>query len=286
MRTPATRVPYLGKYRYYGVEEGPDTIPLESKTGRNMTDPGIQVVKAFVVYLRTHGHPGLKVNRWPDQVNRKTPDIDAIAGHFAIEHTSIDTVEKQRKTSAHFTSFIGDIRNELKGKVPFRLRITIQQSAIKVGQDWSAIRTALKDWIVTIAPSLSDGRHSIDEGAIPGVPFGLIARKASDRPPNILFQIIAPTDTKFADRLRKQLTPKVHKLAKYHPKKTTVLLLESNDMINMNGCILLDAIQAAYPEALPPGIDQVWYADTSVSGTEVIFAEFTEHLCTHRRVAP
>ena len=59
-----------------------------------------EVIAAFVRYLRQQGHPGLKVDRLPDEVNRKTGDIDAIAGPFAIEHTSINTVPHQRRDSA------------------------------------------------------------------------------------------------------------------------------------------------------------------------------------------
>ena len=136
-----------------------------------------EVVEAFVAHLREeHGHPEVKVDAWPDQVNRKTCEIDAIAGSFAIEHTSVDTVEKQREASAHFECVLGSIREELVGKVPFRLKIIVEWSAVRVGQDWSAIRGAMKDWILTEAPRLPDGRHVIDDGTIAGVPFGLMVR--------------------------------------------------------------------------------------------------------------
>jgi hypothetical protein len=50
------------------------------------------VISAFVAYLQTNGHPNLKVERWPEDENRDSQEIDAIAGAFAIEHTSIDTL--------------------------------------------------------------------------------------------------------------------------------------------------------------------------------------------------
>ena len=237
-----------------------------------------EVVEAFVAYLREHGHPALKVDGWPDQVNRKTCEIDAIAGPFAIEHTSVDTVENQREASAHFNCVIGGIREELVGKVPFRLKITVEWSAVRVGQDWSAIRGAMKDWILTEAPSLPDGCHVIDDGTIPGVPFGLMVRKASDRPPDIIFGRTEPHDDTLPARIRKQLDKKAGKLAKYASEKTTILLVESSDMALMNQGILLDAIKAAYSDALPTGVDQVWYTDTSVDGREPEFANLTKDL--------
>lgn len=239
-----------------------------------------EVVEAFVAYLREHGHPGLKVDCRPDQVNRNTSDIDAIAGPFAIEHTSIDTVRKQREASAHFECVAGGIREELMGRVPFRLSITVEWSAVRVGQDWSAIRGALKDWILTEAPSLPDGRHVIDDGTIAGVPFGLMVKKASDRPPGIFFGRTEPHDDTLPARIRKQLDKKACKLAKYASEKATILLVESSDMALMNQGILLDAIKTAYSDALPNGVDQVWYADTSsFPEAEVVFRDFTLDLC-------
>jgi hypothetical protein len=55
------------------------------------------VVETFIAYLRMNGYPGLEFGRRPDDENRKSSDIDAIAGPFAIEHTSIDTILDQRR---------------------------------------------------------------------------------------------------------------------------------------------------------------------------------------------
>lgn len=55
-----------------------------------------EVVEAFIAYLRDNGHPNLRVDRRPEEENRRSKDIEAIAGQFAIEHTSIDTLPNQR----------------------------------------------------------------------------------------------------------------------------------------------------------------------------------------------
>lgn len=39
-----------------------------------------EVINAFVTYLQKIGFPDLKVESWPDKVNRKSFEIDAIAG--------------------------------------------------------------------------------------------------------------------------------------------------------------------------------------------------------------
>ena len=165
------------------------------------------------------------------------------------------------------------------GKVPFRLSITVEWSAVRAGQDWLAIRVALREWILTKAQSLPDGRHEIDDGTIAGVPFGLLVRKASDRPPGVLFRRTEPLEANFPARLRKQLDRKAAKLARYHPEKTTILLVESSDMALMNQGKLLGAMETAYSNTPPPGVDQVWYADTSIPGGQVLFMDFTPDLC-------
>jgi hypothetical protein len=58
------------------------------------------VVDAFVAHLAEQRYPGIQVESRPDVENRNSSDIDAIAGPFAIEHTSVDTVEHQRRNSA------------------------------------------------------------------------------------------------------------------------------------------------------------------------------------------
>jgi hypothetical protein len=77
-----------------------------------------EVVEAFVAHLAANGYPGLCVDKWPERENRKSPDIEAIAGQFAIEHTSIDTLPNQRGKSHWFMRAAGELEKELP-KLPF-----------------------------------------------------------------------------------------------------------------------------------------------------------------------
>ena len=42
-------------------------------------------LKQFVAHLHENGYPDLKIDRWPDEENSTTSDIDAIAGPFAFD---------------------------------------------------------------------------------------------------------------------------------------------------------------------------------------------------------
>jgi hypothetical protein len=223
------------------------------------------VINAFVSYLRETGFPGLKVNRWPDKENRKTSDIDAIAGRFAIEHTSIDTLPNQRRDSDWFMQAVGGIEKELTTSLPFRLKITIEYDAVTKGQDFAAIRRNLKDGLSVL--------EDVD-----GVPFRLRVRKASDRRPGIFFARFEPKDDTLPARIREQFDRKAKKLKKYHgSNKTTILLIENEDIALMNEGKMLDSIRIACLSGLPHGVDKIWYADTSIPN-DIEFMDFSSEI--------
>jgi hypothetical protein len=72
----------------------------ESKRPRKFSDK--EVISLFVKYLANENYPGFEVDIWPDEETRQSAGIDAIAGKFAIEHTSVDTIPNQRRDSAWF----------------------------------------------------------------------------------------------------------------------------------------------------------------------------------------
>jgi len=233
------------------------------------------VIKAFVNHLRANGYPSIKIDRWPEDENRNTPEIDAIAGPFAIEHTSLDIICNQRRDSDWFMQAIGGIGSELKD-ITFRLRIWIEYDAVAKGQNWSKIRQAIKTWIVSDASRLTDGRHVIED--IAGVPFRICVFKHSDRPPGVNVGRLGPPDDTLPSRIRMLFERKSEKLAKYHKSgKTTVLLVENYDLALINDQDMLKAIQEAYPNGLPESVDKIWYADTSIPD-KVEFYNYTSEL--------
>jgi len=234
------------------------------------------VIDAFVVYLRKHGHPSLVIDRRPDEENQDSADIDAIAGPFAIEHTSIDTLPNQRRDSDWFLQAAGGLEQELPNKPSFRLNVTLEYGAVTRGQDWTAIRQTLKNWITDDSPSLDDGCHVLDD--IDGVPFRLHVIKTTGRRSGVFFGRFEPNDDTLPDRIWEQFGRKAKKLAKYRSAgQLTVLLVESDDIALMNELKMLESIRKAYPAGLPAGVDQIWFADTSIP-SEIEFIEFTSDI--------
>jgi hypothetical protein len=215
-----------------------------------------EVVDAFVAYLAANGYHGLRVDRRPDDDNRSCPDIDAIAGHFAIEHTSIDTLPNQRRDSEWFMQAAGGLEDELDHKPLFRLSVTIEYDAVRKGQNWRAIRAELKTWLTKKAPELADGKSVVEN--VPGIPFRLHVVKASDRRPGVFFARYEPEDETLSERVKVIFERKAGKLVKYQASGIeTVLLVENGDIALMNEYKMINAIRAAFPAGLPAGIDRV-----------------------------
>jgi len=230
-----------------------------AKATRKLNDK--EVVALFVKYLAIHFYPGLEIETIPDE--HKSGDIDAIAGEFAIEHTSIDTIHNQSRDSVWFIKAIGSLEKELDGKLPFRLILTLPYEGIKTGQNWENVKTVLQNWILNESFMLSEGSHIIS--GILGLPFDFRAKKNTNAKSGLILSRYSPDITDFTTRLRKHLDRKVAKLASYKEKdKTTLLLVESNDIAFMNDGVMWDSLKSAYPEGLPTGIDNVWFVHTSM----------------------
>ena len=225
------------------------------------------VINAFVRYLGYHkGYANLVVSRWPDRENRTIPEIDAIAGDFAIEHTSIDSVANQRQLDDWYLRVVGGLDQVMKDCIDCGMTVTLEFYAIGKGMDWNSIRADLRRWIIDKAPLLENGNHEI---ILPtSIPFEtpIVMRVQKGPAPHIVgFARFEPEDDTLPARIEKILDGKATKLRKYEgPATTTILLVENNDIALMNEFKMLDAIREAYPGGLPQGVDEIWFADTSI----------------------
>jgi hypothetical protein len=236
------------------------------------------VVDVFITYLKNNGYPNIEIDDLirPDENNRNSKDIDAIIDNLAIEHTSIDTIANQRRDSDWFLKAVGGLKVELATELKYRLNIVLHYDAIKVGQNWSQIRKNMKNWVTTNSPALPDGTHIIRGES--GIPFEFKVIKVSDRRPGLYFKRYDPNDGSLTARVKVHLKKKAHKLKPYQENKyTTILLVESNDIALMNESIMLNAIRRGFNGEIPDGVDQVWFADTSIS-EDIFFSDFTEEI--------
>lgn len=221
------------------------------------------VITAFVGHLKDLGYSVKLVDRWPDKENRSSKDIDAIAGNFAIEHTSVDAMDDLRQRNDWFMKAAGNLESELNSKMQFRLRINIDYEAIDTGQNWKDIKRLLKDWILNDSPLLSEGTHQI---SITGIPFVLRVEKRSNEPSGLFFsRSIDKTKETLEHSVGPLIIRKAEKLAPYTQKGMTgVLLIQTEDLALMNHIRFTQAVMASFPNALPEGVSAIWYADASI----------------------
>ena len=88
------------------------------------------VIEAFVDYLRDNGFPDLCIDRRPDEENRQSKDIDAIAGQFGIEHTFIPRFQDQKAQEDRFKQAMEGLESELPTP-PYELNICSEYYAVK-----------------------------------------------------------------------------------------------------------------------------------------------------------
>ena len=229
-------------------------------------------ITQFVAHLVENGYPDITIDRWPDDENSTTRDIDAIAGPFAIEHTSIDTFFNQRKSADWFLKAIHNLESDLAGQLTFNLSVSFKHEEFTQRQGWPTIRSALKRFILEDVIHLGWGEHELDD--VPGIPFTVRVKKCSQPPFCLWFQRSCPeelspglppsqvnTRPPLPEYFRAQLDKKAEKLAPYKIcGKTTVLLIESGDIAFMNPQIMRSWIKEAFHNDIPDGVEQMWYA--------------------------
>ena len=230
------------------------------------------VVDEFVRYLERRGYPGLKVDRRPDDEEeyQSLPSIDAIAGDFHIEHTSIDTLPNQRRNADWFRRVTEGFEEEFSDQLPFHLSIAFDYGAVTKNyvsitekRGLGEIHEVFKNRIGEVNLSLAAGCRVLN--GVPDIPFQFDVIKGNELPKDILFALVNPDDSTLPEHIKELIDRSTKKLAECQDTegtgKTTVLLIESNDPALMNDRIL-GAIRKAYPEGLPSGINQIWYGET------------------------
>lgn len=224
------------------------------------------VIKAFVKHLVNKKGVPLSIVAWPDEVNGSIKEIDAIARgngfKIAIEHTSIDTFQYQRRDDARFTKVFGKIKSQLIGKFSDRVRLTVPFYAIPTGTNWSDFTDSIKKWILENVPALPYGCGKYN---VPKIPFEIQIEKRRSSKPAFLVVRFAPEDNTLVDRLYETINENSQKLVTYKKRDyQTILLIENSDISSMNLGLMEKSVKEALIENLPKGLDEIWYANTEI----------------------
>jgi hypothetical protein len=199
------------------------------------------------------------VDCWLEDAFPGTSQVEAIAGHYAIEHTSCDTFHNQRATADWFDEIVTPIERLLSPAMPGRIRIYLPEGSISKGKDWSALRSALAVWVATSATAMPDGHSDV---TVPGTGLTVRFSKDSKRAPLLIFWLEASDLPSLEDRVRDLVLRKARKLAPHaEAGRIRVLLLESVDGVNMSDERMLGSLRSAFGH-IPEGVDQLWFVDS------------------------
>lgn len=190
-------------------------------------------------------------------------DIEAIAPPFAIEHTSVDRLENQRRHDVQFKRVVQDLYR-IALSPPARLSLSISlEDFLKVDQ--KKLRTALDQWLRKEASGLEEGHSSGNK--ISDISVRWWCWKYKDRPPRIIIGLAVDIE-KYGKDISGLLRQKSNKLGVYKRQSfTTVLIVESFDFQLMASDVFFEMILGV-PEENRTFINQLWFADTSLKDIE------------------
>lgn len=224
------------------------------------------IISEFIVYLTKTRSIPFQIICWPDKLNRSSKDIDAIAEgddiRIAIEHTTIDTVNKQREDSDRFMKVFKEIETHLFTKVADKIRLTVDFYVVQNKINWQKLQQTLKDWLEKNIPTLPFGSayHNI-----PNIPFKVHINKQASINPSFRIGRFPPENKTLPKRIASSISRKMEKLAPYKKKGyKTFLLIENNDIALMSLALLKSSVKIVMKKKLVKELDEIWYADTSI----------------------
>ena len=227
-----------------------------------------EVIRRFIAQYNSCQDAQFTITGWPDKAERNQRACDAYAEALgvhplAIEHTNVETFQRQKQDSARFSEVCGVLETELKTHFPYNVTLIIPTFAIQKGTDWNGIRDALREWLLTQISTLPVGRtdHQVE-----GVPFRITIWKEDRHGRGFGVARTVPPTLEATEIVTAALNNKDDQLQRYRANgDETILILETDDVALMNHVQLYKAFLQASKYVPTPNIDQVWMAQTTNS---------------------
>lgn len=215
---------------------------------------------------------GYVVTRWPDEENRTTREVDAIAesdGHqaLAIEHTLVMTFQAQVREDHWFSTSMAPIERELAHRYdPLQVRLVFNYVR---GVNWpqGAVET-VRNWLDANLASLpvDDTNKVSPDTEIPGIGFVRIYKRDKTPRPGLQVARTVPTNVSFADEgleiMDKALNHKYAELAEYRKNgHRSILLLDNRDIALTNQTEQYKLYVRSCRANPRDGLNEVWVAD-------------------------
>lgn len=228
-----------------------------------------EVIKRFVAKYNACQKGVYEIASWPDKEaqNQQVSAIDAFCvadgePPLAIEHTSVDTFERQREDNARIKRLFGELESSFSS-IPYHLNLLIPTLAFPKGTKGKEkqIMSTISAWLSQNLADLKLGRRDYH---LAGVPFPISIIREDDLSPGLLVGRWAPKDIDIAASFERALTHKYESLSKHRDElgATTILIVESIDISLTNHIHLYKAFFRAHRRVAVPKVEQVWLART------------------------
>ncbi len=210
-----------------------------------------------------------EITRWPDKMeNSSSRNCDAYAearehSSLAIEHTRVETFQKQIEDSARFMKLLGPLESRFRD-IGFSVSLAVKPFPFPKGTKWieREIVSNLSEWLELRMPELPTGRTDHE---IPGIPFRVTIQKEMGSK-GFLVARWAPSEDdvpiELAQNMIEAVADKNDQLTKYrHAGDHTILVMESSDIALVNHAMLYEAYLMTNESIDSTNIDEVWMAE-------------------------
>lgn len=238
------------------MKHTPDFSRVNRRTSQQL------FIQGFVAAFNTCKGTSYRMRRWPDEENRESEDIDAIAEasglpDLAIEHTEIHAWSNRKALDHRFDQVITPQEAHFPaGKWPSSILI-VDKDAIQPGVNWNEVAENLRKWLCNNLSKLPQGRSTY---VAPGVPFAFtIDREDGMRGLTVARWAPPRGEIQLKQDIYRAFDRKKRKLCEYKQRGArTILLLESQDIALTSPPSIKNALSELLNECELEGIDEVW----------------------------
>jgi len=227
-----------------------------------------KLVELFLVEFNRVTGKTYEVREWPEDIQRQTPAVEAIAADvtgktLAIEHTLLQPFVGEREDYERLRVAIEPLEQDESLRLSnYYVTLSAKVGAIPRGVSWVSVREKIRHWYKNNMHLLPAGCSNarIDIGPTE-IELRLEKAAIPDTAGRLLVARYSPPDT-FQEVVRQALKKKLSKLAKTQAGKRVLLLEREVPLYSPK--TLTQTIEALCPEfAELARINEIWLADTT-----------------------
>jgi len=237
-----------------------------------------EIIRSFLKAYSAFNGTNYSIERCPDEINRATPAIDAVASNelgasIAVEHTLVEPFLAEREDTDRFLRVFSQLEgNYVLMRAGHNVNIVARIGSIQKGVKWQKVGESVCEHLSLRIPVLQEGSTC---ELIPGLgfPFEVTLRiwPHDPRERDHVWVSRFLSETSLEAVVRKSLGKKLPKLISEDAQKRILLFEKEHPAWGWNDIgAALDKLSGEIPQLQL--IEEVWVAETSyLKSEDVIF---------------